>query len=108
MQQSEEQATRNGVQALESAFSGILRCRQDVESTRFNLASGYKGSDGGAFGKLMESWEQQADVILRNVEDMVQALNQTLSEQGKRQGSSNEQINQAYSQSQGVFDTLAG
>lgn len=108
MQQSQENATRNGIQALESAFSGVLRCRQDVEATRFNLSSGYKGSDGGAFGKLIESWEQQADIILRNVEDMVQALNETLTAQGKQQGSSNENINQAYSQSQGVFDTLTG
>ncbi|MCC8338947.1 hypothetical protein LMJ38_23800 [Streptomyces sp. R1] len=108
MQASEESATRNGIQALESAFSGILRCRQDVEATRFNLASGYKGSDGGAFRNLIEAWERQADIILKNVEDMVEALNQTLTEQGKQQGSSNAAINSAFTQSQGVFDTLTG
>jgi hypothetical protein len=108
MQQSEESATRNGIQALEMAFSGIVKCRQDVESTKNNLMSHYKGSDGGAFRDLVTSWEEKADVILTNVQDMIETLNQTLVEQGKQQGSSNEAINQAYSQSDAVFDTLTG
>jgi glutamate/tyrosine decarboxylase-like PLP-dependent enzyme len=36
-QQSSEQATRNGIQALESAFSGIMKARQDVDGTRATL-----------------------------------------------------------------------
>lgn len=39
---------------------------------------------------------------------MVDKLNQSLSQHGKTQGSSNEQINQAYTQSQAAFDQLAG
>ncbi|MDT0545054.1 MULTISPECIES: hypothetical protein [Streptomyces] len=108
MQQSEESATRNGIQALEMAFSGVMKCRQDVESTKNNLMTHYKGSDGGAFRDLVTSWEEKADVILTNVQDMIETLNQTLVEQGKQQGSSNEAINQAYSQSDAVFDTLTG
>ncbi|ADI05032.1 hypothetical protein ACFV2X_23720 [Streptomyces sp. NPDC059679] len=108
MQQSEESATRNGIQALEMAFSGVMKCRQDVESTKSNLMTHYKGSDGGAFRDLVTSWEEKADVILTNVQDMIETLNQTLVEQGKQQGSSNEAINQAYSQSDAVFDTLTG
>ncbi|MEV0405339.1 hypothetical protein [Actinoallomurus sp. NPDC050550] len=108
MQQSEATATRNGVNALEQAFTGITKIRQDVEATRFNLASGYKGSDGKLFGDLVNNWEQQADVILTNLRDMVDKLNQTLAAQHKQQGSSNDQINRAYSQAQGVFNALHG
>lgn len=108
MQASEENATRNGIQALEMAFSGVLKCRQDVENTKNTLMTHYKGSDGGAFKDLVTSWEEKADVILTNVQDMIETLNQTLAEQGKQQGSSNEAINQAYSESDAVFDTLTG
>ncbi|MFE0489228.1 hypothetical protein [Streptomyces griseoaurantiacus] len=108
MQQSEESATRNGVQALEMAYSGVLKCRQDVEATKTNLMTHYKGSDGGAFRDLVTSWEEKADIILVNVQDMIETLNQTLREHGKQQGSSNEAINQAYAQSDAVFDALAG
>jgi uncharacterized protein YukE len=108
MQQSQVSATKNGINALEQAFTGITKIRQDVESTRFNLASGYKGSDGKQFGDLVNNWEQQADVILTNLRDMIDKLNQTLASQHQQQGSSNDQINQAYSQSQSVFNALHG
>ncbi|WP_345430102.1 WXG100 family type VII secretion target [Actinoallomurus vinaceus] len=108
MQQSEVRSTKNGVQALEMAYTGITKIKQDVESTRFNLASGYKGSDGQAFQDLVNSWEQQADVILKNLQDMVDKLNQTLTSQHQQQGSSNDQINQGYQQAQAVFNALHG
>lgn len=108
MQQSEENATRNGVQALEMAFNGVMKCRQDVENTKNNLLAHYKGSDGGAFKDLVTAWEEKADVILTNVQDMIETLNQTLVEHGKQQGSSVESINEAYAQSDAVFDALAG
>jgi early secretory antigenic target protein ESAT-6 len=108
MQQSTVSATKNGINALEQAFTGITKIRQDVESTRYNLASGYKGSDGQKFGELVNNWEQQADVILSNLRDMIDKLNQTLASQHQQQGSSNDQINQAYNQSQSVFNALHG
>lgn len=108
MQQSEERATRNGIQSLELAFSGVLKSRQDVEGTKNTLMSYYKGSDGGAFKDLVTAWEAQADVILRNLQEMIDTLNETLRQQGLQQGSSNEQINQAYAQSDAIFDTLVG
>jgi uncharacterized protein YukE len=107
-QQSAESATKNGINALEQAFSGITNIRKDVEATRYNLAAGYKGSDGGKFGELVNSWEQQADVILVNLRDMVDKLNQTLASQHQQQGSSNDQINQMYNQATAVFNTLHG
>jgi hypothetical protein len=108
MQQSEESATRNGVQALEMGYNGVMRCRQDVETTKTNLMTHYQGSDGGAFRDLVTSWEEKADIILKNVQDIIDSLNETLTQHGKQQGSSNEDINHAYAQSNSVFDTLAG
>ena len=108
MRQSEVAKTKSGINALEQAFTGVTRIRQDVESTRFNLASGYKGSDGKAFGDLIDRWEGKADIILRNLRDMIEKLNQTLIAHNQQQGSSNEHINQAYSQSESVFEALHG
>ena len=107
-QQSEEQATRNGIQALESAFTGVQNCRQDVENMKFNLASGLKGTDGKAFQDLLKLWDDQAEIISKNVRDMVDTLNETLRVQGLTQGSNNDSINSAYTQSQSIFDTLQG
>ncbi|MCX4402988.1 hypothetical protein ACFV8Z_25770 [Streptomyces sp. NPDC059837] len=107
-QQSSEQATRNGIQALESAFSGIMKARQDVDGTRATLSSGYQGSDGGQYGQLLQQWDDQVNVILRNLEDMVDKLNTSLVEHGKAQGSSNDAINQAYNASDSAFHQLTG
>ncbi|MFJ9562773.1 hypothetical protein ACIRQQ_22340 [Streptomyces fuscichromogenes] len=108
MQQSEVAATRSGITALEEAFNGVLKSRQDVENTRNNLASGYKGSDGSAFQQLVSSWEGQCDVVLGNLKSMIETLNHTLAVHQQQQGSTKDEINQAYSQSASVFDTLAG
>ncbi|MFJ7078532.1 hypothetical protein [Streptomyces sp. NPDC098781] len=108
MLQSAESATRNGIQALEMAFNGVLRCRQDVEATRMNLASGYGGADGGRFQNVVVRWEEQADIILKNLEGMVDALNETLTQHGMAQGSSNEAIDQQFAASEQVFDALVG
>ncbi|MDQ0790860.1 uncharacterized protein YukE [Streptomyces sp. B3I7] len=107
-QQSSEHSTRNGIQALESAFSGIMKIRQDVDGTRSTLGAGYQGSDGGQYGQLLGQWDEQCNVILKNLEDVIDRLNQSLVEHNKTQGSSNDQINQAYNSSQSVFDQLAG
>jgi uncharacterized protein YukE len=108
VQQSQAQATTNGVNALEMAFSGIQKCRQDVENMKFNLSSGYKGSDGGAFQDLLRRWDDQAEVISKNVRDMVDTLNDTLKQQGLQQGSNNDSVQQAYNQSESVFNALSG
>ncbi|WP_327419134.1 hypothetical protein [Streptomyces sp. NBC_01233] len=106
MQQSEEGATRNGIMALEQAYSGVLKCQQDVQGTRQNLASGYGGADGGQYGKLLDQWDGHVDTILTNLDRMVDELNSTLTEHGLAQGSANESIDSAYSQATNVFDTL--
>lgn len=108
MQQSEENATRNGVQALGTAYSSVQTCRQEVETIKTNLLSHYKGSDGAGFRDLVTAWEEQADVILKNVQDMADTLNDTLAEHTRQQSAQNEEINQVNQESQSVFDTLVG
>jgi uncharacterized protein YukE len=107
-QQSSEQSTRNGIQALETAFSGIMKIRSDVDGTRSTLGSGYQGSDGGQYGQLLTQWDGQCNVILKNLEDVIDRLNQSLTEHQKTQGSSNDSINQAFNSSQSAFDQLVG
>jgi uncharacterized protein YukE len=105
---SNEQSTRNGIQALESAFSGIMRCRQDVDGTRAGLAPGYGGEDGRAYGQLLEQWDAQCNVILKNLEDMIDKLNTSLQHHHKTQGSANDAINQAFSKADAAFQDLVG
>lgn len=108
LQQSEERATRNGIQALQMAFSGVLRCQQEVQNTKGNLGTSYGGSDGGKFQQLLEQWDSHADTIMINLDRMVDELNETLREQGLAQGSAEQKINEEYSRSTAVFDELNG
>ncbi|WP_399895609.1 hypothetical protein ACGH7X_39745 [Streptomyces sp. BBFR51] len=104
----DEQATRNGIQALESAFNGIWRSRQDVEAMRNNLAAGYKGGDGYTYRDLIITWEGHAKSILTGLRDVIDSLNTTLTAMNENQGSSNEAINHAYQQSNNAFNQLTG
>lgn len=107
-QQSSEGSTRNGIMALEQAYSSIQASLQDVENTKNNLASSYQGSDGGKYGQLLDQWDDQVQIILKNLNDMIDKLNQSLTEHGKMQGSANESVDSAYSASQAAFEALAG
>ncbi|MFH9612031.1 hypothetical protein [Streptomyces sp. NPDC017448] len=107
-QQSLASATQNGVTALEMAFTGVQNSRQDVENMKHNLASGYAGSDGGAFQKLLDRWDQQAEIISSNLRDMITTLEETMRAQGIQQNNSNDAIQQAFSRSEAVFNALAG
>lgn len=106
-QQSSETSTRNGIMALEQAYSSIQNSLRDVESTKNNLASNYMGSDGGKYGQLLDQWDDQVVVILNNLNDMIDKLNQSLAEHGKMQGSAHDAIDSAFSSSQAAFDALA-
>lgn len=90
------------------AFSGVQSRRQDVENTKHGMMQALQGSDGGAFQKLLDSWDEHAEIISKNLQDMINQLNETLTQQGLTQGSSNEAIDQAYSQSATIFDNLMG
>ncbi|WP_455356642.1 hypothetical protein [Streptomyces sp. SYSU K217416] len=107
-QQSLASATQNGVTALEMAFTGIQNCRQDVENMKHNLSSGYAGSDGGAFQKLLDRWDAQAEIISKNVRDMTTTLEETMRAQGIQQTTANESIQQASNRADEIFNSLAG
>ncbi|MFC8662448.1 hypothetical protein [Streptomyces sp. NPDC057199] len=108
MQQSEEQATRGGIRALEQAFTSIQRTQQAVQTNATNLTSSYGGEDGRKFKDLLAAWDGHVDTILLNLDRMVDELNNTLMEQGLMQGSSSDAIDQEYSRSTAVFDQLNG
>lgn len=108
LNRSEVSATQNGIQSLEMAFTSVQTRRQDLENTKANLATSHQGSDGQEYQKLLTQWDEQAEVISRNLRDVINAMNETLREQGIAQGSANDSINQAYGKSQSVFDALSG
>lgn len=107
-QQSSEASTRNGIQSLELAYGGVQRILQDVESTKTNLSGSYQGSDGGAYSRLLDQWDDQVVIILKNLEDMIDKLNTSLTQHGLAQGSGNDAIDQAFSASEAAFDALSG
>ncbi|GAA2348829.1 WXG100 family type VII secretion target [Streptomyces sp. NPDC004959] len=107
-QQSLASATQNGVTALDSAFNGVQNCRQDVENMKHNLSSGYAGSDGGAFQNLLDRWDQQAEIISKNLRDMITTLEETMRAQGIQQAQSNEAIQQQSNRADEIFNSLAG
>ncbi|MER6632214.1 hypothetical protein ABT301_29040 [Streptomyces sp. NPDC000987] len=107
-QQSSAQSTRNGIHALESALSGITRCRRDVDSTRGDLARGYQGSDGAQFGQLLQLWDEQCGVIQKNLQDMIEKLGLSLREHTKTQAASHDAVQQASQASQAAFQALSG
>ncbi|MER5936922.1 hypothetical protein ABT121_06310 [Streptomyces sp. NPDC001928] len=104
LSQQTEGDTRNGINALEQAFSAVQRSRQEVENTKYQVGMG--GSTGGKYQELLTKWDNQAEVISRNLKEMIDELNNTLRESGLTEGSTNDTVNQAYQQSQSVFDTL--
>ncbi|MER6524747.1 hypothetical protein [Streptomyces sp. NPDC001508] len=106
-QQSSESSTRSGILALEQAYSGVQRILQDVEGTKNSLSKSYQGSDGGAYGRLLDLWDDQVVIILNNLEEMIDRLNQSLVQHNLAQGSGNEAIDQAFGASEAAFDALS-
>ncbi|WP_030186757.1 WXG100 family type VII secretion target [Streptomyces violaceorubidus] len=105
---ADSQATRNGITALEAAKQGITRSRQDVEATKANLATGYQGSDGHAFTQLVAQWEGQCDIILKSLEEMIDALNTNDQEVNKNQQQANDAIRNASQKTGAAFSALMG
>ncbi|WP_327113385.1 hypothetical protein OG206_07110 [Streptomyces sp. NBC_01341] len=105
-QQSSEKATRNGINALQQAYSGVQRSKQDVDTTRGGLDNAFQGSDGSAYSQLLQAWDEKANVILRNLNDMITQLNNTLIQHSKVQGASNDAILASAKQSDSTFNTM--
>ncbi|MDH6624497.1 uncharacterized protein YukE [Streptomyces sp. LBL] len=107
-QLSEDQATANGITALGSGFDGVQRCRQDVESMKNNLGSGYGGGDGGAYQKLLEAWDRQAEVISVNLRSMIETLEETRKAKGMQQSQASEAVQQQHNRADAIFNALHG
>lgn len=108
MQQSEERATRNGITALETASSAVLRCQQDVQTTADSLTTAYQGTDGGKFQDLLAEWGRLVNIIRDNMEHMIEELNNTLRDNQLMQASATDAIDQQVSRAPSVFDALSG
>ncbi|MGW3622026.1 hypothetical protein [Streptomyces sp. NPDC000880] len=108
VQQSAQQATLNGINALETAKAGVTRCREDVLATQGNLSAGYQGSDGKGFYDLLGLWDEQVGVILKNLQDVIDSLDTSNRTHGQTQSGATEGISTAVSMSNGAFDALAG
>ncbi|MER7539029.1 hypothetical protein ABTX77_30225 [Streptomyces sp. NPDC097704] len=94
--------------ALESARTGVRRCRADVESTRIDLNTGYKGSDGRAYSELIGDWETQVDKILGNLDEMIVNLQTNVQEVNRNQQAVNEAINNARATGNPTYHALMG
>ncbi|MDW6056894.1 MULTISPECIES: hypothetical protein [unclassified Streptomyces] len=105
---SEEGATRNGISATEEAFGNIQVCRQDVENTKLNVGGAYGGSDGKQYQDLLQQWDDQAEVISKNLMDVIDTLNETLRSNNLTQGSQKDAVDQEYTQAKSIFDALHG
>ncbi|MBU6534596.1 hypothetical protein ACFUIW_08940 [Streptomyces sp. NPDC057245] len=101
---SQENATRNGINALEQAFSGIQRSRQDVENTKMDTGLG--GAVGKDYWNLLQTWDEHAENISRSLRSMIEELNETLRSSGLTEGSSRESVNQEFHRSESVFNAL--
>lgn len=108
MQKSSRTATLNGIKALDMALKGVDRIRRDVDSTGARLMAAYRGSDGGQFQKLLAQWDDQANVITKNLNDVMEELNNTLRAHGETQRTTNDWVDTSRQKSSNVFDTLTG
>jgi uncharacterized protein YukE len=106
VQQSSAQSTRNGIHALESADRGVARCRQDVEATKNNLSVAFRGDDGAEYGMLLRQWDDQCAVIQKNLQDMVEALNQSMKQHQQTQTAAGEAISRAAASQNAIFQQL--
>lgn len=108
MQKSSRTATVNGIKALDMALKGIDRIRKDVDGTGAQLMAGYRGVDGGQFQKLLKQWDEQAGIIAKNLNDMMEELNNTLREHGETQRTTTDWVTSSSQKSSAAFDALTG
>nr|WP_234387806.1 hypothetical protein [Streptomyces tibetensis] len=73
-----------------------------------NLGNSYGGSDGKKYQELLQQWDDQAEVISKNLNDVISTLNETLRQNNLTQGSQQEAVDQEFSQAQSIFDSLRG
>ena len=105
---SEEAATRQGIAALEEAQSSVSTAQESVEADRQDLTAVYRGVDGAKFSELLEKWNNNVNIIQKNLTTMIAELQNSMEGQQATQSQSVDGINTQSSQSDNVFDELSG
>ncbi|MFF7365527.1 hypothetical protein [Streptomyces sp. NPDC008125] len=92
LQTSSQSENQKGYNALSKGQSGIKQAQEEVRTTMSALTSAYGGQDGGAYQRLLADWSGQVDVITRNINQMMEQLQETGVLQQQLQGQTTETI----------------
>ncbi|WP_251075627.1 hypothetical protein [Streptomyces sp. ISL-12] len=79
-----------------------------MQSTSGDLSTAYQGADGGKFQALLAEWDRLVDIIRKNMEQMIDELNNTLRDNQLMQSTATDAIDQQASRAPSVFDALSG
>ncbi|WP_328723113.1 hypothetical protein OHT52_28865 [Streptomyces sp. NBC_00247] len=92
LQTSSQSENQKGYNALSTVQSGIKQSQEEVRTTMSGLMSAYGGQDGGAYQRLLADWTGQVDIITRNINQMMEQLQETGVLQRGLQGQNTETI----------------
>ncbi|MFC8271179.1 hypothetical protein ACFUJR_01270 [Streptomyces sp. NPDC057271] len=95
IQSSSQSENQRGNTALTQARTQILRSQDHVKTTMGSLVRSYGGADGLAYRQLLSDWSGQVDLIVRNIDQMIQKLQETGTHQSKLQVNTGDQIRNA-------------
>ncbi|MFF0742976.1 hypothetical protein ACFYVL_21510 [Streptomyces sp. NPDC004111] len=105
LQTSSQSENQKGLNALGMVHSGIKTSQEEVRTTMGSLMDAYGGQDGGAFQRLLTDWSSQVDIITKNINEMMQKLQETGTLQRNLQNQTTDSI-QVSSRSNDVFASL--
>ncbi|MEU1518968.1 hypothetical protein ABZ490_43695 [Streptomyces sp. NPDC005811] len=108
MQQSSTASTTMGINALTTAHQAIQRSKSDVDTTAGNLAVAYSASsqDGREFQNVLRQWDEQAEIILKKLQDLINKLTTTLQTHNTTQTNVTDMIRSSASTSDAAFNQL--
>ncbi|MBM9624498.1 hypothetical protein [Streptomyces zhihengii] len=103
------QKTQQGISALSDGAGDVRRGRTSVEEVKSVLLPGYQGADGAEFGRLLNDWLTQCEVVARKLDEMQATLEETLRSKTGNQQAAQEMITQARNNSgaNAIFSRLA-
>ncbi|MFJ5266788.1 hypothetical protein ACIQAC_40680 [Streptomyces sp. NPDC088387] len=110
LQASQEQTYRSAISLLENARSALTASQGRISDAAATLGVDYKGSDGMAFGQLLEKWLNEVNQIKNTCGLMEEQLETSLRNSSNTQGDADEMVNRQMNLSarDNAFNTLAG
>ncbi|GAB2915346.1 hypothetical protein [Streptomyces heilongjiangensis] len=110
IQQSSRSSTLLGVNALNTAHTAILRCKNDVDTTAGALATSYSAAseDGAEFQRLLQQWDQQAQIILNKLQGLINHLNVTLQKHTSTQTANTDMLRSSQGAADSAYNQLTG